>query len=239
MRFKELSETVDYVKNNVKYHKDLNPKAWDGDTLRPKIRSRLLEIAKVFVDYLEVDGFNVEDIVLTGSMANYNWTKYSDFDVHVVTDYSDLNADDIAEAFYHAKKKIWNSQHDIMVVGHEVELYVEDTENAPVSGGVYSLLNNQWIRKPEYNPPDINDRAVNAKVSALVQDIDKTISSADSARDIKRIITKLGNMRKAGLRKTGEFGTENLAFKILRNQGYIDRLSKAHLSRQDKELSLS
>ena len=72
------------------YHDSLNPAAWDDAELRPEVRARLLEIAKVFVGYLEIPDFKVIDVVLTGSMANYNYTNYSDFDIHVVTRYSDL-----------------------------------------------------------------------------------------------------------------------------------------------------
>jgi hypothetical protein len=60
--------------------------------------------------------------------------------VHVVTRYQDLECNDLAEAFYRAKKEIWNSNHDIVVHGHDVELYVEDAEQPPVSEGIYSLL---------------------------------------------------------------------------------------------------
>jgi hypothetical protein len=80
----------DFTKNNVAYNSQLNPAAWDDNTLIEEVRNRLLEIAERFVSYLEIPNFKVEDVVLTGSMANYNWTKFSDFDVHVVTNYSDL-----------------------------------------------------------------------------------------------------------------------------------------------------
>jgi hypothetical protein len=45
-------------------------------------------------------------------------------------------------------------------------------------------------------------------------------------------------MRRAGLDAGGEFSTENLAFKILRNMKYMDKLSKAYRQQQDDDLSL-
>ena len=229
--------STDLVKTNVAYHNELNAKAWDNGQLRPEVRQRLLQIATIFIDYLDIPNFDALDIVLTGSIANYNYTKYSDFDLHVVTRYSDLRCDDLAEAFYRAKKEVWNNQHDIMIRGHEVELYVEDVEQPPVSGGVYSVVNDRWIKKPSYNPPRIDDRAVNDKANDLIQRITKAIASDDTA-DIERLRAKIRNMRRSGLDTAGEFGVENLAFKIVRNLGYLDKLSKAYTQQQDRDLSL-
>ena len=75
----------DYVTGNVDYHAELCPVAWSDDDLRTEVHVKLLQIARKFVDYLEIPGFRVLDVVLTGSMANFNWTRYSDFDIHVVT----------------------------------------------------------------------------------------------------------------------------------------------------------
>jgi hypothetical protein len=171
-------------------------------------------------------------------MANYNYTEHSDFDVHVVTSYDDLDCEDIAEEFYRAKKSVWNQEHDIIVRGHEVELYVEDVKEPPVSGGVYSLLDDKWLRVPSYDPPNINNRAINLKVADLVKQIEHVIQSADDPNDIRRVIEKLRKMRRAGLDSGGEFSVENLSFKILRNLGYIDHLSKALVDQIDTDLSL-
>lgn len=228
----------DFVKNNVAYHKELNPVAWEGNQMIPEVRERLLEIADRFISYLEIPNFTVEDIVLTGSNANYNWTKFSDFDIHVVTNYSDLQCDDLAEAFYRAKKKIWNDEHDITIYGYDTELYVEDVRQPPVSEGVYSILNDRWLSTPTYNKPSIDSLAVNAKVADLKKQIESAITTADDPMDLKRLSEKIRKMRRAGLDKGGEFSVENLAFKVLRNMKYLDKLSKAFHQQQDDELSL-
>jgi hypothetical protein len=230
-------KATDLVKTNVAYHTELNPKAWDNGQLRPEVRERLLQIATIFIDYLDIPNFDALDIVLTGSIVNYNYTRYSDFDLHIVTRYADLRCDDIAAAFYRAKKEIWNNQHDIMIRGHEVELYVEDVEEPPVSGGVYSVVNDRWIKKPSYNPPKINDRAVNDKANDLINRITQAINSNDT-NEIERLRTKIRNMRRSGLDTAGEFGVENLAFKIVRNLGYLDKLSTAYTQQQDRDLSI-
>lgn len=228
----------DFVTGNVDYHDDLSPAAWDAGELRPDVREHLLRAAKFFVDYLEIPGFEVYDVVLTGSMANYNYTKFSDFDLHVVTRYSDLECDDLAEAFYRAKKSIWNDAHDITIHGHDVELYVEDVAQPPVSSGMYSILTNKWIKRPEYARPTVDNTAINAKVQDLIKQIDMAVAQADDPEDIQRVTDKLRKMRRAGLDTAGEFGVENLTFKILRNLGYLDVLNKAYHHEQDQDLSI-
>lgn len=227
------------AKLSIEYHSSLNPGAWDEDgNLYPRIQQKLIEIAEAFIGYLNVPGFAVDDIVLTGSMANYNWTEHSDFDLHVVTDYSKLRCDDIAEEFYRAKKLLWNDRHDITINGHDVELYVEDVANPPVSQGVYSVLEQSWINQPDFDPPEIDGPAVMAKVNHLSKCIKHCLRHTDDADDIEKLMTKISKMRKAGLADAGEFSTENLAFKVLRNQGLLGKLYKEHTSRQDRALSL-
>ncbi len=226
----------DLTKGNIAYHDELNPAVWDGDELRVDVRYKLLEIAKRFIEYLEVPNFKLVDVILRGSLVNYNYTAYSDFDLHIVTDFSTLDCD-ITEAFYMAKKRIWNDEHDIIIRGHEVELYVEDKDAKNVSEGTYSVLDARWLRTPKYQQPDIDDRAVSAKAQDLMTQITRAIRSG-SIEDIERLQDKIKTMRQAGLDAEGEFSTENLAFKIIRNKGYLDRLYKNKNTKFDQELSL-
>jgi hypothetical protein len=115
---------------------------------------------------------------------------------------------------------------------------VEDVAQAPVSGGIYSLLNNEWIKKSTYETPTVDSHNVTTKVQDLVVQIDKAIENTNDADDLKRITDKLRRMRRVGLDTHGEFGVENLTFKTLRNMGYIERLHDAYLRKQDHELSM-
>jgi hypothetical protein len=226
----------DLTKGNIAYHEELNPAVWKGRELRVDVRYKLLEIAKRFIEYLEVPNFKLEDVILRGSLVNYNYTQYSDFDLHIVTDFSTLDCD-ITEAFYLAKKKIWNDEHDITIRGHEVELYVEDKAAKNVSEGTYSVLDAKWLRTPKYQQPDIDDRAVSAKARDLMTQINRAVKQG-SVEDITRLQDKIRLMRQAGLDAGGEFSTENLAYKIIRNKKFLDKLYKTKNSKVDQELSL-
>ena len=225
--------------SSVKYHSDLNPVAWDDKKMRPEVRERLLQIADLFIHALHIPNFQAVDIVLTGSMCNYNYTKYSDFDLHIIADYRVIDASyDIAEQLYNAKKEVWNDRHDITIGGFDVELYVEDVNDPPHSQGVFSVEQNKWITTPVYNPPEIDKAAVYSKAKMLAKEINKTIRSAASDDDYTRIKDKIKKMRQSGLEKGGEFSVDNLVFKVLRNTGVINKLYKAQNKFTDRELSL-
>lgn len=229
---------LEFSQQNIQYHSELNPAVWDGWLMLPDVREQLIDIAQLFVDYLEMPEFEVDDVRLTGSMCNFNWTKYSDFDLHVVTDYRALQCNDVAEALYKAKKTIWNDRHDITIHGYDVELYIEDTARPPHSAGMFSVLNNRWISKPDFVNPKYDHDAVNTKVKNLIDLLQKTIRSADSPDDYQRAIDKIYSIRQSGLEAGGEFSTENLAFKVLRNMGWLDRLRDAHNKFIDQTYSL-
>jgi len=226
----------DLTKGSIAYHDTLNQDVWKGHELRIDIRYKLLEIAKRFIEYLEVPNFKLVDVILRGSLVNYNYTQYSDFDLHIVTDFTTLDCD-ITEAFYMAKKKIWNDEHDITIKGHEVELYVEDRNEENVSAGTYSVLDARWLRTPKYQQPDIDDRAVSAKARDIMTQINRAVKQG-SIEDITRLQDKIRLMRQAGLDRGGEFSTENLAYKIIRNKKFLDKLYKTKNSKVDQELSL-
>jgi predicted nucleotidyltransferase len=239
MRINEFTNLdQDYVEGNIEYHNQLSPNAWKDGKMLPDVRKKLLEIAQAFAKSLNVPNFKIYDVVLAGSMVNYNYTKFSDFDIHLVTSYKDLKCDNLAEEFYTAKKTVWNQYHDITINGHEAELYVEDLDQPPVSGGIYSILDQRWIKKPIYSKPKINDHAINAKVKDLIHQINTAIKQGDDQDDFHRIIEKIKKMRQSGLDRAGEYSTENLSFKILRNLGYIKKLYDAYNKQQDQDLSL-
>jgi hypothetical protein len=139
---------------------------------------------------------------------------------------------------YKAKKSLWNERHNIRVFDHEAELYVQDENETHHSGGVYSLLRDSWVARPAYNPPDIDNAAVIHKTADLAHRIDRVLSSTADSEYITAVANKLRKLRQAGLESGGEFSVENLAYKQLRNQGYIDRLYQAAIERQDRALSL-
>jgi predicted nucleotidyltransferase len=133
---------------------NLNPKIWkkkgDDILINPKVRNRLLEISNEFIEFLNVE-IIVSDIIMTGSLANYNWSNFSDIDLHILVDYGQFNENQLPlyEELFKLKKTLFNDKHDITIYGYDVELYVQDESETHFSSGVFSVLNNEWITKPK------------------------------------------------------------------------------------------
>ena len=217
----------------------LDPDIWDNSTIRPHIRASLLRIAAEFLIGLNIE-VSPKDITLTGSMANFNYNPQSDLDLHVVIGFSDVDNDvELVKQFLMAKKSLWNLKHQITVKGHDVEVYPQDNSEPHHSTGVYSLLNNEWLVKPTRDDPNIDPATVEKKFNSLAAMIDGILGMPDRINHIANVREKLGAMRKLGLSKAGEFSVENLAFKKLRREGYLDRLASAQLQDRDASLSIA
>jgi hypothetical protein len=219
----------------------LNPKIWenpenpDDAVMIPKVRKALLLIAEKFIDYLGDEVF-VEDIHLTGSLANYNWSEFSDFDLHVIVDLQQYeNQSELYKELFNLKKQVFNDKHDIRIFGYDVELYAQDAEETHYSSGVYSVMNGEWISEPKKFKNKIDREFLKKKIESWSEKIDTAISEG---KDLEKIKEKLKDYRKSGLEKDGEMSYENLVFKFLRRSGHIEKLFNTANKEIDKELSV-
>ena len=64
------------------------------------------------------------------------------------------------------------------------------------------------------------------------EDYDKAVKHLESFKE------KIKKYRNAGLEKEGEFSYENLVFKVLRRNGYLDKLWDFQDKLMDKKLSI-
>lgn len=229
MRVKEIFESAKLVTIN----KNLNPKLWKDGKLNPAVRSKLIEIGQAFEEFIGID-LNVIDYTITGSSANYNWTEHSDLDLHLIVKGEPT---DEARELFNAKKALWAEQHTITVKGLPVEVYVQGADEPHHSTGVFSLRNNAWEIIPKKEKPSVDDVAVEAKKDAALHEIESALLSKDIDK-LKTVKEKITKMRRAGLERAGEWSTENLVFKILRNLGLIDEITNKIRELEDQELSL-
>ena len=235
----DIKELQNYrLSDAVKFHKTLNPRLWGSDeNLLPEVREKLLAIAEDFQEFLGLD-LEVKDVTISGSNAAYTYTDHSDIDLHLVADIPRADSDDVYRELFDAKKYQYNDQHDFVIGKYPVELYVQNANQDHVSQGIYSVTNNTWISVPKRRQPDINDISVRSKYEDMGQRIDAAIESGDLEK-LDAIGNKLRSFRQAGLDASGEFGPENLAFKVLRNNGTLDRLRAARTAAKNQALSLT
>ena len=222
----------------------LNPKLWDDDRLKPKLRENFLKIAKSFADFLlPIIDVAVKDVTLTGSNANYNWTNKSDIDLHILINYKNIKAYNANSAlvreYLMSKKSIWNNNYPLMFHGMQIELYAQDINEPHTSTGVYSIMHNKWIKKPSSDIVSIEDDAIDIKADPYAYEIDKLkVGDINLTGRINRLKDKLKRMRQTGLEAEGEYSVENLAFKKLRNSGHLEKLSQLAKSEMMAQLQV-
>jgi hypothetical protein len=236
-------------------HKDLNSRIWPSGVegkINPDVRKHLLQIAVDFKKTLELTevglGGQVQiiDLVMTGSLANYNFTEHSDIDLHLIADYSNVNPEflPVVKAYLDDKRLLYAFKQDIKIFGFDVELYVQDKDEKHISSGTYSLIKDEWVIHPttEFKEPD---RVwVEQKALALMSFIDKLISNAEIGTPeqmlpiVDKTKKKIKELRAIALDIGGEFNEGNILFKILRHTGYLEKLDKLKKDLIDKHLSM-
>ena len=248
-------ENVDLSSFNIK--KKLNPKFWIDEHLDSRIRLKLLDISDDFIEYLGIDPNIVKDIIVTGSLANFNWNEeYSDIDLHVLLDYSDVDENiEFVKQYFMAQKNLWNEEHkDLKIFGFPIEVYVQDINEKHDSSGVYSLDRDKWLREPDRDvlaSSKVNKEFIRNKVSEYTNKIDKLVylykkSKGDEYKlgKIAEIANKLWdeikNSRKHGFELSDgkEINNENVIFKYLRRNKFLDKLYDLKTKTYDKLNSL-
>ena len=239
-------------------HQNLNESLWDeNDQLKPEVAEKLLEIARQFISKTQGADAEIKDITFTGSLANYNYSMLSDIDLHILIDFEELNDDvDLVKDYFSAVKALWNYLHDIRIKSYEVEVYVQDAglvgppesgkvREEHISSGVYSIMNNEWIKRPEYKKAKIDSESITNKAESLMDQIDRALALMEKDKHKEahdraiKIRNKIKKFRQAGLETAGEYSIENLAFKTLRNNGYLGKLSTLKRDAYDKMMSLN
>ena len=219
---------------------------WDDLNLKPEIKEKLLKIAKDFFDSLELpEGTVLKDIKLTGSLANFNWSKFSDVDLHLVIDFSQITDNEkFAKDYFDAKKNLWNNAHDINIFDYPVEVYVEDVDEAHTASGLYSILNDEWITIPQNQKIIIDKSDIKSKAEGYLSSIPQLEKMYDEGKykevisTIDQIKERIRNMRSSGLEKGGLYSVENLAFKVLRRSNFVEELNTLKTNAYDNMMSL-
>ena len=223
----------------------LKPQIWRNSALKSQIKRQLVTVASDFFENLELKGANLKDITFTGSLANYNWTRFSDIDLHLIVDFSEIDENhDLVREFFSAKTSNWNKHHNIIIFGHEIELYVQDISEKHFSSGVYSLQNSEWLTKPERVEPKINMPMVKRKINSFVDMISRVEDLFDDKNYEQahkfslKLAKKIKKFRQSGLENEGVHSYENLAFKYLRNNEFIKTLYDVRNESYDKMMSI-
>lgn len=253
-KVQEKLEPKDVDLSSFALKKELNPHFWKDGKLDKKVRRALLVIARDYMRSINLKRFKVKDIIITGSIANYNWSeKYSDIDLHLVCNFSKISKNvDLVSSFFDAYKKNWNATHEnIEIYGYSVEVYVQSDKEEHDSSGVYSLIKDEWIAKPSLErfsgkPNNNNIKRKVAMYANRIDDLENAIKNAKDDetlqsinKDAKQLFMDIKDARKMSLRNGhSEMTDDNLIFKALRRNGYIEKLLKIRTESYDRMLSV-
>jgi predicted nucleotidyltransferase len=111
--------------SSFKVQEKLNPDIWymDNESYKmiPEIRISLLDIVEDYNNFVNVD-MEIEDVILTGSLSNFNWSEFSDVDLHILMDFEDKE-DSLLKKYLDSRRIIWNSLRNITIKDFEVEIF--------------------------------------------------------------------------------------------------------------------
>ena len=216
-------------------HDELNPAIWDNGMLKPEIKEKILALVEEFQSTLDVP-LHVLDIEIVGSNASYNYTDKSDVDVHIITNFDDYGyPQEFIQAAMNSFKANFNKAYDVDYKGFNVELYVENVNSTPTTNGVYSVIQDKWIKEPQ--KLEAIEVELEPALTEYRQKIDSALKSG-SAEEINAIIDELYVMRRNSLLVDGETGAGNLIFKQIRNDGLLDGLKNKKVELRSNELSV-
>ena len=247
----KLNKYLEFVSSDLEPVKsfrlkdDLNPKLWTDFEINEEVKEDLLKIASDFYSSTDLNA-DVKDIVLTGSLANYNWSeKYSDYDLHILINFKDVDDNvELVKKFVDSAKNIWNKDHDIRIKGYEVEVYIQDISEPHKSTGIFSLLKDKWIVRPEKVDIEPDEDMIKEKAKSIMMAIDDIEDEVDEDKyeafieKIDKVWNKVKDYRKSGLdSEGGEFSTGNFVFKLLRRNGYISKIMSLKKESYDKQFN--
>ena len=240
-----METTNKNIISSFKVQEELNPDIWyyDGESykMKPEIRISLLDIVKDYTDFIDVE-LDIDDVTLTGSLSNFNWSEFSDVDLHILTDFEDK--DPLLKKYLDSRRIIWNSLRSVTTKGFDVEIYVQDNNEPHFASGVYSVLYNEWIVEPKQEEVTIDSKKILSKAKNWMSQIDKIetnskrVDPEEVLKDIDRFKSKIKKYRGSGLEDKGEYSYENLTFKFLRRNEYLKKLNDVRNSLIDKNLTL-
>jgi hypothetical protein len=217
----------------------LNPKFWEGDKLKPELQKQMLKIAQDFFSELNTPpNVKIKDVIFTGSLANYNWSKFSDVDIHVIIDYKEVNDDP------QFTKQLLDAFKNLSINNFEVELYLQNGKDKLQANPIYSLLKNKWVLKPQKEKVIINRNTIKTKALDFIEQL-KSIKTDYKEQKYNNVISKTDKLiakikkyRQSGLENGGEYSLENLVYKVLKRTSFLDILFNIKNKAYDQEMSL-
>ena len=181
----------------------LDPAVWDQDqNLYAYQKDFILRMVnKMCETYGLVNSDTwIEDIVIIGSLTTSKWLLTSDLDVHIRVNLEAFKANVLPQATVEqafeeldtVRKMFDRAKILAPMTQHPIEFYFESISFRPSNTalvGVYSVLQNKWVKEPIMFDADLDfeesKKDVIAQAEALAEELDSSLGKIQ--RDIQRV----------------------------------------------------
>jgi hypothetical protein len=220
-------ELKDFDPSLIKFNDELNSNIFKNEKLKPEVRKVLIRIFNYFMTLIDTNAV-IDSVVITGSIVNYNYNKFSDVDLHILINDNDYNSLEEYNQVYElltTKSKLWNYEHEnLKLYGHNIEIYIQEYNEPHRSSGIYDLISDKWVIKPNKISKDIDKDYLKNKLENIVNKIE-VILKTDDINKLENFIDDLKKYRKKGLKSEGEYSYENIIYKYIKYLGYMQKLT--------------
>ncbi len=136
----------EYIKTLLQHHEVLCPDIFDKNmVMLPEVFAKLNEIAQFMQDKIlpSFKNFKILDIILCGNLCGYIYNDKTDIDLAIVFEKIDGAQNLIKNINLSLPKRGFQFE----IYGHRVDYGLVESF---ITGSNYSLLRNEWNKKPEY-----------------------------------------------------------------------------------------
>jgi hypothetical protein len=220
-------ELKDFDASLVKFNDQLNPYIFENEKIKPEVRKVLIRIFNYFMTLIDTNVI-IDSVVLTGSIVNYNYNKFSDIDLHILinkNDYDNIEEYNQVYELLTTKSKLWNYEHEnLKLYDHNIEIYIQEKNEPHRSTGIYDIISDKWIIKPNKQSKDIDKDYIKNKLEYVIDKIEDILKT-DDLNKLENFIDNLKKYRKKGLKSEGEYSYENIIYKYIKHLGYMQKLT--------------
>ncbi|MDF1678714.1 MAG: hypothetical protein P1U32_08490 [Legionellaceae bacterium] len=223
-------------------HNVLNPSFWDKEQLKKTAEDDIIRLAHSRFKSLKafIPGIELSNVLITGSMCNYNYNAYSDIDVQLLVDLSHVK-DDImlTKARIHLINTLWKLEYrtnsHLKLSGYPMQLLVREEAWSEPAGGVYSLFERKWRHPPVYHHITFTNEALFKSVEhyhtiylTLVKQYTMNPTEAN-CQQFQKLSLMLHALRTRGIVESedGLYSLENYTYRTLNYLGEKERIAQA------------
>ena len=144
------------------------------------------------------------------------------------------------ELYKHIRDEETEHKEELTALLNGKENPIEEAmnRNALVSNGMYSVLDDKWIKEPVVTEvPEVNQEEIDKALAPWLLRYNE-ILKAPTIESIESFIDDLYKARQTSIATEGEYNPTNHAFKSLRAAGNLDNLRELKIALKEKELSL-